>query len=183
MNVAGTVTKENGNAKTSRLSCSNLTLLSVSAGWLLCYCPATAHCPSTPLLRRYVVLQNEMQVQFLVACSPSYGHVPHVVVVDGRRVNGSQMGSSYKKAVLSKHVERVLRQWHKDAKQRLKVSAASAAETSDDSSSSSLILHFKSKISHGQSLQRRDSHRSQIGNSVGLSSAQVRNMEEGSLNR
>lgn len=94
-----------------------------------------------------------------------------------------QMGSSYKKAIVSKNVERVLKQWHKDAKQRLKVSAANAAESSDVPSSSSLILHFKSKLR--PSVQRTmDARRSQ---SIESASARMSSpaadhvrMEEGS---
>jgi len=84
------------------------------------------------------------------------------------------MGSSYKKAIVSKNVERVLRQWHKDAKHRLKV--ASSTDTSEHSStpsSSSLILHFKSKLS----TQRHPLQ--QIGQSAQMSSPIDISIEEG----
>ncbi|KAG0618518.1 hypothetical protein M758_4G070500 [Ceratodon purpureus] len=122
---------------------------------------------------------GRLTIGLAVLLFSSYSTLPLYALV-------TQMGSSYKKAVLSKHVERVLRQWHKDAKQRLKVSAASATETSNGStlmSSSSLILHFKSRISQGHSLQREDGSRSQEGISARSSPSVNVRMEEGSLDR
>jgi hypothetical protein len=89
----------------------------------------------------------------------------------------TQMGSNYKKAVLSKNVERVLRQWHKDAKQRLKASAnAIDASAPATPSSSSLILHFKSRIGRGTPLRQSSAPSFQ-------SPADHGRMEEGSLGR
>lgn len=87
-----------------------------------------------------------------------------------------QMGSSYKKAVMSKHVERALRQWHTDAKNRLKSNTSSVTGDTPDSSipSSSVIIHFKSK-SNNRNI-------SPLGRSGRISSTgDLSTMEEGSL--
>lgn len=86
----------------------------------------------------------------------------------------TQMGSSYKKAVLTKNVERVLRQWHKDAKHRVKENAAKALEASEATapSSESMIVHFKSRITRNLTSK----------NSASFPAA-LRNMEEGGVGR
>lgn len=114
----------------------------------------------------------------------------------------TQMGSNYKKAVLSKNVERVLLQWHKGAKQRVKANA-SASETRlapSTPSSSSLILHFKSKVTRSSPLEhnrgsfpsldipsRAELEKGSLSDVVKESSQSpadhVMRMEEGALNR
>lgn len=116
--------------------------------------------------------------RFGILLFSSYSTLPLYALV-------TQMGTSYKKAVLSKHVERVLRQWHKDAKQRLKVNAmAQATEAPADGtapSSSSLVVHFKSRLTQRIDATRR-SPLSSPRNGLPTPGAQVK-MEEGTLSR
>ncbi|XP_024366302.1 MLO-like protein 14 isoform X2 [Physcomitrium patens] len=120
---------------------------------------------------------GRLAIGLVVLLFSSYSTVPLYALV-------TQMGTSYKKAVLSKNVERVMRQWHKDAKQRLKVSAASSASDANEAtppSSSSLILHFKSRLGQRIDASRRSYTSSPKGASPSPS-AQVK-MEEGTLER
>ena len=107
--------------------------------------------------------------RFFVILFTSYSTLPLYALV-------TQMGSNYKKAVLSKNVERVLLQWHKDAKHRVKAkSSESDRSGSFTPSSSSLILHFKSRLTRGSSL-----HQSSASFQSSVDHAR---MEEGSLGR
>lgn len=86
---------------------------------------------------------------FAVLLFSSYSTLPLYALV-------TQMGSSYKKAMVTQNVERVLLRWHKDAKHRLKVEASSVkggsskgGSSSDGTpppSSASMVVHFKSKV-------------------------------------
>ncbi|XP_024373337.1 MLO-like protein 14 [Physcomitrium patens] len=119
---------------------------------------------------------GRLAMGFGILLFSSYSTLPLYALV-------TQMGTSYKKAVLSKHVERVLRQWHKDAKQRLKVNAmAQATEAPADGtapSSSSLVVHFKSRLTQRIDATRR-SPLSSPRNGLPTPGAQVK-MEEGTL--
>lgn len=112
---------------------------------------------------------GRLAIGLAVLLFSSYSTLPLYALV-------TQMGSSYKKAVMSKHVERALRQWHTDAKNRLKSNTSSVTGDTPDSSipSSSVIIHFKSK-SNNRNI-------SPLGRSGRISSTgDLSTMEEGSL--
>jgi hypothetical protein len=119
---------------------------------------------------------GRLVIGLFVLLFTSYSTLPLYALV-------TQMGSSYKKAIVSKNVERVLLQWHKDAKQRLKVASATDTNENSTPSSSSLILHFKSRLSLQRPPLRQsvDGRLAQIGQSTRMSSRVEFSMEEGSL--